>query len=66
MVRTLAVDKLALGIETFTPKAVQPLVFTEVNIPGIINFLQNHFNNSHVLFVCCADKMIVGDIKLWP
>ena len=60
MVRTLAVDEFPFGVETFTAETVQPFVFTEIDVAGIVDFLENGFHHGHVVRVGGADETVVG------
>ncbi len=66
MIGALGVDQFTFEIEPFASKAVKSLIFTEINVTLIVNFLQYLFNNSNMRFVRCADKMIVFNAQIGP
>ena len=66
VIRALAVNQLSICIKALTPKAIKPLVFTEIDIPRIIDLLHNLFYQYHMGWIRRTDEITVFDIKLGP
>jgi len=66
MIRALTIYKLPVRIKALTAKAVEALIFTEVNIAIIIYTVQNVFYRFLMLRVRSANKITVLNIQLGP
>ena len=45
---------------------IPSLIFTLINIPIIIDLLQNRLNDFNMPILRCADEVIIFDLKLFP
>ncbi len=66
MVRASAIHQLAFCIKTFTSKTVCSFVFAEVNISGIIDFLQDLLDDLDVNGVCRAYEIVIFYVEFRP
>ena len=66
MIRAFAVYKLSVGIESLAPETVLPFVFTEIDLPLVVNFLKHLFDDRNVIFFSGSNKVTVSDVELRP
>ena len=61
VVRTLAVNDFAIGEKALTADAVKPFVFVEVDVPLIIDLLQDGGDDVHVTCLGRTDEIVAAD-----
>ena len=66
VVRTLAVNDFAIGEKALTADAVKPFVFAEVDVPLIIDLLQDGGDDVHVTCLGRTDEIVVADAQCLP
>ncbi len=66
VVRTLALHQLFFGVKTLTAKTIMAPVLSEVDVPRIVDLLQNLPHDFLVVGIRSSDKMIVGDSASVP
>ena len=66
MIRAIAVFQLCLIQKPFTAYAVKSLVFFQIYLTLIINFLQYLLNTGFVLRISCTNKLVVLNMQMRP
>ena len=66
MIRAFSIYQFPLGIEAFTPEAIVPAVFPEVEVSVLMDFPEDELNYVLVFFVGGSNEVVVGDVQLGP
>ena len=61
-----AVFQLFFGVETFAAVAVMATELAEIDVAGVIHFLQKVLHRALVRLVGGAHETVVGNAQLWP
>ena len=66
MIGTEPVHELFFSVESFAAYAVVSLIFSEVDISGVVDLLENQSDCVDVVCICGPDEIIIVDGKLRP
>jgi hypothetical protein len=64
VIGAFAVHQFPFGVEALAAEAVEPFVFAEIDVAGVVDALQDLLHHSHVGRVGGADEVVVGDVQL--
>ncbi len=66
VIGAFSVNQFPFRIKPFTAKTIETLIFTEIDIPPVIDPVQDIFDGLYMGGVCCTDKVVVGNIHPGP
>ena len=66
MIRATVVHELLFHIKPLAADTIVAFVVAEIDVPGVIDLLQNQADGIHMILVSRPDKIVVGNSELWP